>query len=166
MNIAAHPYWNLDGRPTIAGHQLQVAAASYLPVDVDNLPTGETALTHKTLFDFTQPRAVPCTPELDVNFCLANRPRPQPELAATLTGACGTRLTVHTTEPGLQVYNGAFLPNAPVAMADAPAMQPYSGIALEPQGWPDAPNHPQFPQVALTPDQPYRQITTFTLTSP
>ncbi|MFC6584049.1 galactose mutarotase [Sulfitobacter aestuariivivens] len=71
INIAAHPYWNLDGAADVSGHRLSVAAQSYLPVDADNLPTGDTAPVEGTPFDFRQPFPVPLTPALDVNYCLA-----------------------------------------------------------------------------------------------
>ncbi|MEX0311813.1 MAG: galactose mutarotase, partial [Tateyamaria sp.] len=67
-------------------------------------------------------------------------------------------LRIASTEPGLQAYSGAFLPDLPAAN-----IGPFAGIALEPQGWPDAVNHPEFPDVIVTPDHPYVQITTYTL---
>ena len=32
-------------------------------------------------------------------------------------------------------------------------------LALEPQDFPDAPQHPHFPSIEITPEHPYRQIT-------
>ena len=34
-----------------------------------------------------------------------------------------------------------------------------SGFCLETQCWPDAVNHPEFPPVIITPDQPFRGVT-------
>jgi aldose 1-epimerase len=31
----------------------------------------------------------------------------------------------------------------------------FGSLALEPQNWPDAPNHPNFPTAVLTPDDVY-----------
>jgi aldose 1-epimerase len=36
---------------------------------------------------------------------------------------------------------------------------PYGGIAIEAQGWPDAPNQPGFPSIAVAPGQTYHQVT-------
>ncbi|MFK7837760.1 MAG: aldose epimerase family protein [Sulfitobacter sp.] len=166
MNIAAHPYWNLDQRRDVAGHLLQVNADHVLPVDAQNLPTGARASTQGTLFDFSTLRAVPLTPALDVNFCLADAPHAAPQAAAILRGANGCQLDIATTAPGLQVYAGAFTPDMPGALEGGRDLCPYAGIALEPQLWPDAPRHSQFPSILLTPGQTWRQTTCFSLTPP
>ncbi len=59
-----------------------------------------------------------------------------------------------TTEPGLQVYDG----RAPIR----PGGGAYEGLALEPQGWPDAPNRPGFPSVVLRPGETYHQTSVWT----
>ncbi|MGJ8616205.1 MAG: aldose epimerase family protein [Sulfitobacter sp.] len=166
MNIASHPYWNLDGAADVSGHRITVNAARYLPTDVQGLPTGQEQNVQGTAFDFTTPQPVPLIPELDANFCLASFPFDTPHPAATLWGGDGTRLDIATTAPGLQVYNGSSLPDLPVEMADCPPLKPYSGIALEPQHWPDAPHHDHFPQITLNPNETYTQTTEFTLTPP
>ena len=65
-----------------------------------------------------------------------------------LTPACilsskktGRVLEVWTTEPGMQIYDGYYLPvrNA--------------GVALETQHFPDSPNHPEFPTTLVKPGQ-------------
>ncbi len=166
INIAPHPYWNLDGRADVGGHHITVNAAHYLPVDAQGLPTGEKRAVAGGEFDFTTSAPVPRTPALDVNFCLAPARFDTPYPAATLIGQCGTRLDISTTAPGLQVYNGSSLPDLPVAMADCPPLKPYSGIAFEPQFWPDAPHHDDFPQITLRPGDTYALTSHFTLTPP
>lgn len=164
INIASHPYWNLDGSADISGHSLQVDAAHYLPTDAHNLPTGTQMPLAGTPYDFQQTKAVPLDPTLDLNYCLDDKMRVAPVHAATLTGQDGTTLRIATTCPGLQVYTAAHLPDLPVAMADCPALAPFAGIALEPQHWPDAPHHRHFPQILIRPDQTYRQVTDYCLT--
>lgn len=164
MNIAAHPYWNLDGHRDVSGHQIKVAAESYLPVDSRNLPLGAPAPVADTPFDFRASATVPLHPALDVNFCLASHPRNAPAFAARLSGDDGTTLDIATTAPGLQVYNGTHLPAEAAETQDAPPIAPHSGIALEPQHWPDALHHAQYPSVLLHPGARYSQITDYTLT--
>ena len=163
INVAAHPYWNLDGKVDVSGHHLEVYAPEYLPTDAHSLPTGEVAAVMHSQFDFRTAKPVPVSQPLDVNFCLADHMRDTPQPAAKLTGADGTTLRIATTSPGLQVYNGAFLPTHGPETADAPAIAPYSAIAMEPQHWPDAPHHQHFPQITLLPKAIYRQVTTYTL---
>ncbi len=166
MNLASHPYWNLDGTADVSGHQLQVAAPHYLPTDDLNLPTGARVPLEGSPFDFTSPGPVPLDPALDVNFCLAEDMRTGPAFAAELRGSDGTTLTVATTAPGLQVYNGTHLPADAASLQDGPRLAPFAGIALEPQHWPNAPHHPDFPQITLRPNETYRQISTFTFSAP
>ena len=159
INIASHPYWNLDGAPDITGHILQVAAQSYLPTDALNLPTGEIAPLAGSAFDFTAPRALTRDPALDLNFCLARAPRATPQPAATLRGADGTTLEIATTAPGLQVYAGSNLTQADTPLPGNPLLGPFAGVALEPQLWPDALSHRSFPAVLLPPDEIWEQTT-------
>ena len=64
-------------------------------------------------------------------------------------------LTLSSTERGLQVYDGAKFDGTIEGLDGAP-IQPHGGIALEPQGWPDAPNQPDFPATLVRPDEVYR----------
>lgn len=153
MNIAHHPYWRLGDA---ADHLLTVRADRYLPVDDLNLPTGEIASVAGTDYDFRNPRPLPAG--IDHNLCLADAPTPEPRHIATLTGADGLRMRIKTTEPGLQVYAGAYLPTLP-----GTDIAPLAGIALEPQGWPDAANQPGFPNIMISPDESYRQISEYCL---
>ncbi len=73
--------------------------------------------------------------------------RLQLRLLATLR--CGQQqLEVLSSQPGLQAYIGSYL-SAP--------FQPYQGICLEAQNWPDAPNRPEFPSATLEVNQRYQQ---------
>lgn len=151
ISIAHHPYWRL-GDPS--DHRLQVNASSYLPVDDQNVPTGVVLPVAGTVFDHRSPR--PVDPHTDHNFCVTDVQRRAPARVASLHGSDGLTLHVDSTEPGLQVYSGAFLPDLPDA-----GISPGAGIALEPQGWPDAVNQPSFPSTISGPDAPYHQITRY-----
>jgi len=69
-------------------------------------------------------------------------------------------MKIRTTEPGLQVYDGSKI-NIPLAGLDAVSMGPNAGIALEPQVWPDAVHHADFPQAVLRPGEIYQQHTQY-----
>jgi len=151
--FAHHPYWRLGDA---SAHRLQVEAAHYLPVDALNLPTGAICPVAGTAFDHRT--AKPPDPGIDHNFCIARARRHTPTRVATLTGAHGLRLDIDSTEPGLQVYAGAFLPTVP-----GTDIKPLAGVALEPQAWPDAFTHPGFATALCTPHRPYHQITCYRL---
>ncbi|GGG65356.1 aldose 1-epimerase [Salipiger pallidus] len=157
---AFHGYWSLDGGADLSGHSLTVDAEEYLPVDRAKIPSGGPVPVAGTAFDYGHPSTP--DPALDHNFCLA-RTHGRMRRAATLD-AGGLRLTVETTEVGLQVYTGGDLKTAP---AKGLGGQPYganAGIAFEPQFWPDGPNHPDFPSPVLRPGDTYRQVSRFAVT--
>ncbi|MEO0655098.1 MAG: aldose epimerase family protein [Pseudomonadota bacterium] len=137
MNPALHSQWNLDGSDLWTGHRLSVAARRYLPITAEKIPTGQVAEVTGTPFDLRGLKAP--DPGLDHNYCFpANATTPVP--VADLVGRSGRRLRVYSDAPGLQVYCGGL-----------------SSIALEPQMWPDAPHHEDFPSILLMPDQIFRQ---------
>jgi len=158
FNAANHSYWNLDGTPDWSGHTLHIDAAAYLPTTDSFTPTGEIRATAGSAFDFRTARAIsPGAPPLDNAFCLATVPRALTP-ALTLAGQSGITMTVATTDPGIQVYDGR--------AAIRPGHAAYEGLAIEAQNWPDAPNHAGFPSIELYPGQTYSQTTEWRFTTP
>jgi aldose 1-epimerase len=168
MNPAFHGYWNLGTGPDWGGHRLRVAADRVLENDADNLPTGRVLEVAGTGFDFREAREIRPgqTIRLDNNFCLAAARRPLTPVAWLEAPDGALTLEVATTEPGLQIFDGA-----PVGSGDHPGHRgvPYggcAGLAFEPQFWPDAPNRPAFPSILMRPGDDWRQVSTFTLRTP
>ena len=155
VNFANHSYWNLDGSGTLAGHKLQIAADHILPTDANFIPTGQISPVAGTEFDFrtAQPLA-PGKPPLDNCYALGQE-RVLPRDVLWLTGASGVKLTVATSEPGVQVYDAR--------NAARPGGPTYEGLAIEAQGWPDAPNKPGFPGIELAAGATVTQITEWRL---
>ena len=161
-NIAHHSYFNLDGSGTILDHSLQIYADHYLPVDANQIPTGEIAPVADTGFDFRELRKIDQTGfhDHDHNYCLrpgANALRP---IATVAGNTSGIVMEMVSTENGLQVYTGKNLRTS-VPGNNGECFAPYHGLALEPQGWPDAPNQPAFPPVRLEAGEQYRQVSRF-----
>lgn len=160
INFANHSYWNLDGTETYAGHRLEIAAARYCVPGPGDLVTGEVLPVEESPYDFRTPRELHPgqDPKLDVNLCLAGRRR-APQQVLTLTGASGVQMQMETSEPGLQIYDGAKFDDAGAPGHDGRSYGAYAGLAIEAQAWPDAPNQPQFPSIVERPEQAYNQLT-------
>ena len=159
INLANHSYWNLDGTQTTQGHTMQIDADHYLPVDAALLPTG-VAPVDGTAYDFRKARPIGAGQpnRYDNTLCLSKSRGPVRKIAK-LIGASGVTMTVETTEPGLQIYDGIRIETAPYPGHSGTPYIPQSGIAIEAQGWPDALNHDDFPSIHLGPDETYEQVT-------
>ena len=156
-----HSYFNLTGQSDIFGHQLQVFGDAYLPVNKNKIPTGEIASVIDTDFDFRQKKVLSSYNPIDHNFCISNKKVNMQKVAILSSLDKNLEMHVSSTEPGLQIYTGQNID------ADGPAgnlgssYAPFSGVALEPQLWPDAPNHDAFPSALLMPNDVYRNISQF-----
>ncbi|MGB3278253.1 MAG: aldose epimerase family protein [Pseudorhodobacter sp.] len=162
-NLAHHSYFNLGG-PDILSHSLQINAETYLPVDAGLIPTGEIARTAGTVFDFRSPKplAQACNATgIDHNFCLSHDPEALRAVATLSTNAISMQIL--TDQPGLQIYDTARM-DVPVPGLDGQTYAAYAGIAMEPQLWPDAINHPDWAQPVLNPGETYSQHSQFAFT--
>ncbi len=153
-SLAPHPYFNLDGRPTINNHQLSIFAEHMLPLR-QGLPTGA-PIPVSGAKDLRQPCSVP--EGLDDHFCLSNARTALRDIARLSAGQ--VEMTLRSTEAGLQAYDAGFLSD-PRAGIDAQTFGRRAGIALEPHAWVDAPNQPWRDQMRLMPDPTIKAVTQF-----
>jgi aldose 1-epimerase len=156
VNLTHHGYWHLGGPPGLDGHRLWIAADRYLPIDAETLPTGEILPVEGSRFDFREGRRLEADDTLDHCFCLAGRER-SPVEVARLEAPDGTALVLTTSAPGLQVFTGDGVATRGHAGHGGAAYGARPGLALEPQGWPDAPNHRDFPPIRLDPGKVWRR---------
>lgn len=177
VNLTNHTYWNLSGnfKRTVKEQLLRLHCARYTPVNDVQIPTGEIAPVEGTPFDFTT--LGPIGPHLeqidgggepgvDHNFVCDRTSTMTKEtllvVAHMVDEVSGRAMTVATTEPGVQVYSGNWLPKAEDEDSKAPHIQ-HNALCLECQHFPNAINMPEFDEfggsVLLKPGDKYHQHT-------
>lgn len=76
-------------------------------------------------------------------------------LAARLSDPISGRvLEISTNQPGIQFYDGKYLDSSAIGNTGS-NFGPRAGLCLEPQNFPDAPNHSNFPTTRLGPGEVY-----------
>ncbi|MCX5496305.1 galactose mutarotase [Kaistia dalseonensis] len=165
VNLAQHSYFNLDGAGTIRDHVLTIPAETYLPIDAGKIPTGEFRPVAGTPFDFRAGRKVDTGDVIidtyDHNFVVTHAKTEAPHLVARLVSEkSGIAMDVLSTEPGVQFYGGQMITSRDLGL-NGEVYGANSGLCLEAQLFPDAPNQPGFPSAVLRPGETYHQETLF-----
>ena len=169
LSLSAHPYFNLDGAAAgdCLDHRVEIFAPRYLPTDQHQIPTGEYRAVAGTPFDFTQPRRIgerirEADAQLRIGrgydhyFILPDGEPGALRLALRAQAArSGRTLELLTTQPGLQFYSGNNLDGSVAGRGGL--YRQSAGFAVEPHGFPDAINRPNFPSVLLRPGEHYHQ---------
>jgi len=166
VNLAHHSYLTLLPGESIGRHLLEVAARHTVPLDRELLPTGEIRAVTGTEADFRTLRPIG-SPEsgYDQVFVLDRPDQSLMRAARLLAPDRLVGMELWTTEPCLVFYDGSHIaPGAPGF--DGAPYQPRAGLCLEPQRFPDSPNHPWFPSAVLGPSALYHQLTEYRFYTP
>jgi aldose 1-epimerase len=175
INLTQHSYFNLRGEGDVLGHIVQINGGHFNSVDRTLIPTGEQRSVAGTPFDFRVPTAIGARIDFeeeqlqfgkgyDHNWVIDNPTGSLRVQASVYEPQTGRVLEVLSAEPGLQFYSGNFLDGSIIGKGGQ-LYTVHSGFCMEPQHFPDSPNHPQFPSTALRPGQTYRNTLVYRFTA-
>lgn len=165
LNIVHHTYWNLSGDATqlITDHLLSLNAKVFLATDIGLIPSGEIIPVAGTPMDFTSSTVI--GERIDADY-EALKFGAGYDHAWVLEKGDGVRLAarvkdpksgrvmeVSTNESAVQIYTGNFLEGEGKGGV---TYVKHSGLCLESEGFPDAPNHAGFPSSVLRSGETYK----------
>lgn len=183
VNLSNHTYWNLsgEGSGSILNEKIMIPASEITPTDATQIPTGVIRSVIGTPFDFRRPkvigrdildgrsRQIVFGRGYDMNWVFGLKPIAGLRLMARVVDPhSGRVLELQSNQPGLQFYTGNYL-NGTIVGISGHTYRQGDAFVLEPQLFPDTPNHPNFGSAQLDPGQVYRNniVYTFsTLSSP
>ena len=175
LNLTNHTYFNMAGESregTALNQVLKLNCSHYLVTDADLIPTGEIAPVAGTPMDFTEPKVI--ARDIKQDFPALNYGKGYDNcwvvdgyedgdlhLVAVLANEeSGRMVEICSDQPAAQVYTGNWLAGSPTSKSGR-SYNDYDGVAIECQGLPDAPNHPDFPSQLLMPDDDYNRVIFF-----
>ncbi len=170
INMTNHAYFNLngEGNGNILTHHMKVNAGKYVEADAELIPTGELKPVENTPLDYRQFAAMGMGINKDHDqifkdkgyaAAMVIKEENSPtlnEMAVAYSEESGIKLEVFSTKPSLQLYN-AWLMDGTDKGKSGRQYGFSAGFVMEPQGFPDAPNHENFPSIVLRPGETYCQ---------
>ena len=168
VNLTHHSYFNLGGYGSgdILDHVVTLKSDRFTPINKNLIPTGKIASVKGTPLDFRQPTVIGARINenheqlifargYDHNW-VAKKPRGLLGVVAKVEDPkSGRVMEVLSTEPGFQFYTGNFL-DGTLRGKGGKVYNFRSGFCIEPQHYPDSPNHKNFPSVVLKPGEIYK----------
>ena len=159
-NIINHSYFNLGTSKDVTDHHVILDSERYTPSDEDSIPTGEIVPVDGTDMDFRNGRSLKSMQGYDCNWEVRGRPGEMRRAGKVWCDSSDVAMEVYTNMPGIQFYTGNGIKEGTRGKNGA-VYGKWSGLCMETQHFPDAPNHQNFPSALLKKGETYRHITEY-----
>jgi len=161
LNFTNHSYFNLSGcKDKIQNHNLTIRSNSILESTPDYIPTGEIVAADQLSFSNKKLGEVMQNKGLNV-FYIFDKNTTQPDFVCELSEEeSGRRMRVQTSYPGVQLYTGDYL-NSKIMGEHSKLYEPFDGVCLECQYYPDSPNHEHFSNTIFGSGEFYNETITY-----
>jgi aldose 1-epimerase len=174
VNLTNHAYFNLEDAEEgndCREHKIQINARYYLPTDENGIPLDEFTAVKGTSFDFSQMKCIGdefmadkqqrAAKGYDHSYIFTPLRDIKQPVAVLTNHNESISVEVYTDKPAMQFYTGNWNEGTPRRVGGE--YSDYSGIALETQFLPDAPNRPDwpYPDSILNPGEVYQSRTKY-----
>jgi aldose 1-epimerase len=166
VNLCNHTYFNLgEANTSVLGHRLLINAERYTVVNDELIPTGELRPVKGTPMDFLDYHVIGeriggVKGGYDHNYVLDKKENELSLAAVIEDPLSGRKVSILTTQPGVQFYSGNFL-DGTIRGKGGKVYKQHYGMCLETQHFPDSPNQPTFPNTILRPGEKFREVTVY-----
>ena len=182
-NLTNHTYFNLNGcgSGSVLDQEIQLFSDFFTESDAESLPNGNIVAVAGTPMDLRE--LTPIGRHIDDDYVQLRQAHgydhnwivrrdesqavPTPygtvyPMAHAVGNRTGITLTAYTSQSGVQFYTGNYLDGTPLGKGGA-VFDRRSGFCLEAQYYPNALEHPEFPQPILRKGDVWKALTIYKL---
>jgi aldose 1-epimerase len=167
-NLTNHTYFNIGGQDTVLGHTLWLNARQITPVDEELIPHGEYMDIDGTPYSFlpakklgqdmfSNAKLIKQCNGYDFNYCLDRVGKGLVRFGSVYDEETGRKMDCYTSLPAVQLYTACALDS----FDGKKKYGKYCALCLETQGFPNAPNCPEYPSTLLKAGETYHEITAY-----
>lgn len=158
LSLTNHAYFNLSGEADVLTHKLKIESDKFLEMKDDFIPSGRTlsvkeypayCFDGKSTIGEMMERKSEHIKGYNAYFITNGNQSHLKKIATLSNELSGISMNLLTTFPGCMFYTGDYLSNPFV---------PFSGLCIEAQYYPDAPNHIHFPNIFLVPEEIWEEM--------
>jgi aldose 1-epimerase len=172
VEMTNHAYFNLGGEGSgdVLNAKVQVFADHVTEVDKVGVPSGKLRAIAGTPLDLRELRRVGDVVDspydqianrqgLNINFIIKGDPGTLRQAGRFIDPKSGRTMDILTTQPGMQIYSDNI--TRPEIGKGGHVYGNRNALCFETKHDPDAPNHPNFTSVEITPEHPFHEVTVF-----